>query len=200
MDYKKKWNEAMTYTNYRKLVKDLIENDKVTGPNQSENLLEYSKLNQHRMNRLDKTISLDSMLEASDFEIDPSMKIMVITEGWCGDASQIVPVINALANHLGIEIRLLLRDEHLDVIDLHLVNGGRSIPIVLVFNQAFDLLTTWGPRPKPLQQLVLDYKNSPEPKEEYSEFTKKIHLWYAQDKQKSLISEWLTLLNGLKKN
>ena len=48
--------KAISYTSYRKLISDLIASGKSSGPIQSEDLLNYSKLNDRRMTRLDKTI------------------------------------------------------------------------------------------------------------------------------------------------
>ena len=199
MNYKSKWEKGLSYKAYRKLVSDLIDNDKSTGPIQSESLLEYSKLNQHRMNRLDKTLSIEKIKELTKLEFPNKLKFLVITEGWCGDASQIVPVIDALAKAFNIDVRFLLRDENLDLIDLHLVNGGRSIPIMLWLDENFELINKWGPRPRTAQQMVMDYKNLPEPKVEYAEFTKSLHLWYAKDKQQSMMIEWIEMNDAIQK-
>ncbi len=51
-------NNAMDYTGYRKLVDDLLLEGKVTGPQQSESLAHYTKLNVQRMQRIDKTVQL----------------------------------------------------------------------------------------------------------------------------------------------
>jgi hypothetical protein len=45
-----------SYAEYRKLVTDLLLEGKSTGNEQSESLTNYSKLNETRMNRLEKTI------------------------------------------------------------------------------------------------------------------------------------------------
>ena len=50
--------KAISYTSYRKIISDLIASGKSSGPIQSEDLLNYSKLNDRRMTRLDKTIQL----------------------------------------------------------------------------------------------------------------------------------------------
>ena len=45
--------KAISYSSYRTLVSDLIASGKSSGPIQSEDLLNYSKLNDRRMTRLD---------------------------------------------------------------------------------------------------------------------------------------------------
>ena len=195
IDYKSYWEKGMEYVDYRELVDTLIEEGKSTGPEQTEALLNYSKLNQQRMRRLEKTLKTEEFneLDAKNAHI---IGIIVITEGWCGDASQIVPVIEKLAVHAGIETKYLLRDSNLELMDAHLINGGRSIPVILFLNDDFEVITQWGPRPEPLQDIVLKYKHQPEPKPPYSEFSKDVQLWYAKDKQKTMIEEWTDILES----
>jgi hypothetical protein len=47
-----------SYIEYRKIVTDLLRENKSTGNQQSEALTHYSSLNETRMNRLDKTMKL----------------------------------------------------------------------------------------------------------------------------------------------
>ena len=61
---------------------------------QSEDLLNYSKLNDRRMTRLDKTIQLSHETLLALKKNDKPITWLVLTEGWCGDAAQALPVIN----------------------------------------------------------------------------------------------------------
>lgn len=193
MNYEEKWNAAMSPEAYRTLITDLFEKGKVTGPNQSESLLGYTKLNLHRMQRLDKTYLPDKECVQA-FRSKPGWVALVISEGWCGDASQIVPVFQQVADEAGLEVRYVLRDEHLDLMDLHLTNGGRSIPIILFLDaKTFEVKTTWGPRPAPAQKMMDDHKAAPEPKGPKSEVAKQIQLWYSRDKQAAMHREWMDL-------
>src|SRR5690625_7763186 len=47
-------DNAYTYESYRKLIDELLEENKTTGPNQSEEMAQYTKMNDHRMKRLAK--------------------------------------------------------------------------------------------------------------------------------------------------
>ena len=49
---------GVSYTTYRTLIKGLLVEGKSTGNEQSEALLEYSILNDKRMDRLDKTLKI----------------------------------------------------------------------------------------------------------------------------------------------
>ena len=85
-----------------------------------------------------------------------NVHILTITEDWCGDAMLNNPIIRKIAEAADIEIRAVLRDADTNLIDRHLTNGGRSIPIYLVLNEAGDVIAKWGPRAPELQQLVMD--------------------------------------------
>lgn len=198
-------NSAMSYDDYNKLINQLFEEGKTTGDNQSEAMLEYAKMNIFRMKRLDKTAKLSAELESVLDAIDQQaekMTFLVITEGWCGDAAQNLPVINKIASYTDkIELKLILRDENLEIMDAFLTNGGRSIPKLIALKSSdLSVLGTWGPRPQTAQQMVQDFKKIPDG--DYSEFVKEVQLWYAKDKTLSfqgeitpLLQEWNTANN-----
>jgi hypothetical protein len=196
MNYEAKWNQGISYESYRNLISELLENHLSTGPNQSDALFHYSELNSQRMHRLDKTFD-PSKFDLSAFSEAKHVRVLVITEGWCGDASQSVPVITKTMASVGIEVRFVLRDEHPDLMDLHLVNGGRSIPVMILLDDNFDVIDTWGPRPAPIQKIMMAHKHAPEPKISHEEIAKEIQLWYKKDKQQHMINEWSLLFKGI---
>ncbi|MEO0405225.1 MAG: hypothetical protein AAF193_10170, partial [Bacteroidota bacterium] len=55
-------------------------------------------------------------------------------------------------------------------------------------------LQAWGPRPKVAQEMVMDWKHSPEPKKPYSEFVVELQKWYTRDKTLSTQAELLQLV------
>ena len=82
-------------------------------------------------------------------------RLLVIAEDWCGDASSTIPIVARFADAVpGMELRLLRRDEHPELMDRYLTNGARSIPIVIVLDESFRELGHWGPRPAELQAWV----------------------------------------------
>ena len=195
MNNKSIWDGAMNYTSYRLMIDQLISEGKTTGPDQSEALINYTDLNAKRMKRIDKTYTPDSSIIHQLKGWSSKVVLLTITESWCGDAAQIVPVISALANEVDISSRFVLRDENLDLIDQHLTNGGRSIPVILVLDaNSFEVIASWGPRPSAVQTMVMDYKKLSEPKPAYSEFSKEVQLWYAKDKYKSIEREFSELV------
>ncbi|MBT2641891.1 thioredoxin family protein [Bacillus sp. ISL-41] len=96
------------------------------------------------------------------------LHFLTITEDWCGDAMMINPVIRKLAEAADIEMRVALRDADTDLIDRHLTNGGRAIPMILIFNNQGHLLGKWGPRAPKAQQIVDEVRAALPPKEDLS--------------------------------
>lgn len=185
---------AMTYEAYRQLTSELLAQNKTTGSNQSEALVHYTNLNVTRMNRLDKTMILTADSLEKLARIPQPQIWLVLTEAWCGDASQIIPILNKLATASeNITLRLILRDEHLEIMDAFLTNGSRSIPKLIALDaNSLDVFATWGPRPKALQNIILpaieDMKNTEDPAlraQKYDQLKTQAQSWYNHDKTRS---------------
>lgn len=120
-------------------------------------------------------------------------KLLVLSEDWCGDASNTVPVLAALADAAPtVELRLLARDEHLALMDEHLTGGrARSIPVVIVLDGTGVERAWWGPRPSALQAWFLsDEAQAMEKPDRYKELRKV----YARDRGRSTLDEVVTLI------
>lgn len=194
--YRHYYNKSMTYVEYRKLIDELFEKGETTGTVQSPELTDYARLNIVRMNRLDKTTNLDEATIEALNTIQQQQVWFVLTEGWCGDAAQIVPVLNLMTAINGnIELRLLLRDENLDLMDHYLVNGrSRSIPRLIAVDKESDIeLFNWGPRPKEAQEL---YSKMVDDKESFDVVKDRLHGWYAKDKTLSTQREITALIKA----
>lgn len=151
---------SFTYEEYKTLVSKLIEEGKSTGHNQSDDLLHYSQLNETRLKRLDKTIVVEDSIALALNNIDTTFTWLVISEGWCGDAAQLLPIMNKMAELSDrIDLRIVLRDDNKDLMDLFLTNGSQSIPkLIILDTEIKEVLADWGPRPKPARKLIADYK------------------------------------------
>ncbi|MDQ1089581.1 MULTISPECIES: thioredoxin family protein [unclassified Siphonobacter] len=188
---------AYSYQSYRQLITDLLAAGKTTGPKQSDILTKYTQLNVQRMQRLDKTTVLMPELLATVQNNPSSYYWLILTEGWCGDAAQIVPVLERIAEASNgtIQTRYFLRDTNLDFMDAYLTNGGRAIPkLVIVEKNTLTEVAEWGPRPQPAQQL---YKSLQEAKTPFEELSTQLHTWYAKDKTLTLQAELQNLLKNL---
>ena len=121
----------------------------------------------------------------------PGVKLLSIVEDWCGDASNTVPVLARLGHEADcLDMKLIRRDQHPDVMDHYLTNGARSIPIVIALDQEFSELGHWGPRPAEIQQWVMEHKDTMPSSERYP----LVRRWYAKDRGASTLREVLGLL------
>lgn len=159
-----------------------MEEDKTTGQSQEDWLVDYAKLNIQRMQKLENSWQPDEQIENLLLSIETPFTWLTLTEGWCGDAAQIIPIIDKLAqvNPL-IEHRLLLRDEHPEWMDPYLTEGKRSIPkTIFIDSDSQQAWGSWGPRPKAAMDLVKGLHAKKDlPKEAvYSQ----LHAWYNRDK------------------
>lgn len=182
MEIEKYWAQGLSYADFRALMHDLHAKEMVTGTNQSADLLAYSILNEQRMNRIDKHGVIAQVVPSTEIK-----KILVITEGWCGDSAQILPYMHKWAVAKGHDMRIVLRDENLDLMDQFLTNGARAVPMFLFINREGVVEEQWGARPKVLQDAVTQWKSEGLTKET---FITMIHKWYADDKGVTCIEEW----------
>ncbi|NND94986.1 MAG: thioredoxin family protein [Flavobacteriales bacterium] len=183
---------AFSYRDYRNLIEELLSKNQTTGPNQSEDYIHYTLMNDVRMKRLEKTTRILLEYQKIMAREAEDQIWLIITEAWCGDAAQVIPVIEKLADlNPAIETRYVLRDEHLDLMDKFLTNGGRSIPKIIVLDKKTGhVQMSWGPRPIEAQGMVNAriIEESPEP---YAEFSIKLQRWYAKDKTLSIQDEFM---------
>lgn len=186
---------SMNYEDYRDLLDTLNREGKTTGPVQNESLIEYSKLNWHRMKKWEKIGQLEEETKQVLQAIKTPMIWLIITEGWCGDAAQSIPFIEKMAaENPMIETRYVLRDENLPLIDAYLTKGARSIPkLILIDAKSGKEISTWGPRPSACISYIQKLK-AENPSIEKETFIEAVHAWYAKDKGKNLQSDFRHLL------
>jgi len=189
-------NEGMTYQEYRSLINELLLNHKTTGPDDSDAMLHYTKMNVQRMNRVDKTVKLNDAFVDLLGAVKNKYRFLVISEGWCGDAAQIVPVFDKIAASFidKFELRFVLRDKNLPLIDAHLTKGGRAIPVLLILDEKGNVVKKWGPRPDILQELLAGWKRD---SSDMMEIAEKLHGWYAKDKTQTTQQELMEIFKGL---
>ncbi|MBM3921042.1 MAG: thioredoxin family protein [Sphingomonadales bacterium] len=189
------WDAGVTWASYRKQIDDLLLEGKTTAADNSPAILEYAKLNQARMRRLETRTELDTEILASLKNLPDGLKILVIAEGWCGDAAQVCPPAELMFQALGLETRYVLRDTDTALIDMFLTNGGRSIPVFIALDADSNVIgEKWGPRPVALQELRMGWLKEGMPFEQQAEL---LHGWYAKDKTLSTQSELANWLNSL---
>jgi hypothetical protein len=185
---------SMDYMEYRLLVSNLALEGRSTGSIESQELSYYTRLNDQRMKRLDKTIKISADSEAKIKKVVKKIIWLVLTESWCGDAAQTLPIMNKIAAmNTNISLRVVLRDGHPELMEQFLSNGTMAIPkLISLDGTSGEVLGEWGSRPSIAAKMVQDYKHK------YgkltAEFKQDLQLWYNKDKGQNTVNDLLSLL------
>jgi hypothetical protein len=190
--------KGKTYSEYRKLLSDLLLEKKSTAAEQTEKLTHYSFLNEGRMKRLDKTLSLTKENTNKLKTLQKEYIWLVISEGWCGDAAQILPVFHKmeLASDKKIDLKIVLRDENEALMNLFLIQKAKSIPILIIIDKQTGLVADhWGPRPKGAKKMIEVYKKNFGIIDEVAKT--ELQRWYFKDKGISTQNEIIEIISVL---
>ena len=189
------YDSGMPHQHYLNRFAGWVVDKKTSGTEQSASRIDFTRINWQRVKRWNKTLQIQPALREIITRQTTPLKFLIITEAWCGDAAQNIPVIAKMValNPLW-GLRLVLRDENPELMDLYLTNGGRSIPKVIAFDETGTELFNWGPRPRPAQEMVMHYKHMPEPRPDYTLFSEQLHKWYTMDKGQTLQRELTDLI------
>lgn len=193
-------DKSISYQTYRDLVKQLAEDNSTTGHQKTEALINYTKLNDRRMKRWDKTVKISDEVKSKIETFNEKMTWLVITESWCGDAAHVMPVLNKLATlNENIDFKVVLRDENPELMDMFLTNGNKSIAkIIMIDETSGDVINTYGPRPSEATKLVNAYKV--EHGKLTPEFKEDLQYWYNKDKGQNVIKDVTEMLCELQPN
>lgn len=186
-DYKIYLQKGISYNQYKQnMAEDLALNSDLK-------IKEYINLNQRRMHRVEKTFTPGAVIMEQLKNLKHKTYWLILTEHWCGDASQTLPAFNAIAelSNGKIEMKLVYRDQNDELMNAHLTNGTRSIPKLIQLDEHYNVTGIWGPRPTVAQMMVKELKSNPATAATYAN---ELHLWYAKDKQQSLEAEISKLL------
>lgn len=119
-------------------------------------------------------------------------KILVIAEGWCGDCSQSIPIIQKFFGEIN-PVRILHRDKNPELMHQFLTNGSQSVPVVILLDKEDNIVGRWGPRTKHGVKLLKKFKEDPDsyPREV---FLSELHEYYDRNKGFDIVEEILELL------
>ena len=133
-----------------------------------------------------KRASVDADLVRRAKELGARWHLLVLNEDWCGDSSNILPYVARLTEEApNLELRIIRRDENLDIMDAHLTGTSRSIPVIILLDDNFHECGWWGPRPAELQRWVVEEGLKLSKEERYKE----VRRWYARDRGHSILRE-----------
>lgn len=164
--------------------------------------VEYTRLNWARTQRLHKTIQILPEINIAFERLSHSYSWIVLTEAWCGDSAQNLPVIAEIAKLHADKLKLfiLLRDRNKELMSYYLTDGSQSIPKLIAIDDTISKeVFTWGPRPALAQEQFQEWKRNPSGRT-WSEFELQLHTWYAKDKTTSIQREILNLISELESN
>ena len=160
-----------------------------------EDFLARAKDNADLWNAIYRRATIDEDAARRARAIRHRFHFLVLNEDWCGDSVNILPYVARLTEASDyLEMRILSRDKNPDLMNAHLTGGkSRSIPIVIVYDSAFNELGSWGPRPGPLQSWFLTEGLALPKPDRYP----LMRAWYARDKGRTIVSELLSIVEGL---
>lgn len=88
-----------------------------------------------------------------------NLRVVILAEPWCGHCMFNIPIALKLAKYSDMSVRLLSRDENLELMDQYLTNGkSRTIPIILFIDEDGNEVAKWGPITKKTKQFVDQYR------------------------------------------
>jgi hypothetical protein len=185
MDLLEKTEKGLEYSEYLDILKNKLEQDRG-----EDKLLDYLYLNMKRMHRIMKQYEPADYVAKLVREINQPVTWLAITEGWCGDAAHVLPVLFKLSKlSFKPRLKIVFRDENPDLMDRFLTKGSRSIPKIIAIDDQGDVITEWGPRPNKAQEIVESYKKGESIYKTYDELTIALQHWYHRDKYLSFESE-----------
>ena len=166
----------------------------MVAPLYPENYSAYLPLNRSRFNRIYKQFTPSALFIKRALQIKQETKWIIITEPWCGDAAQNVPILLKLIETIpNAKVHIELRDQS-ELIEQYLTNGGRSIPKLIIKDKNGHDLLMWGPRPAAAQTL---FKTLKAEGTELTALQKSLHGWYAENAGEAVQEEIYQLILGL---
>ena len=186
--------KSKSYQEYRTFIAKLAQDGQTSGAKLSLDYVNYTKLNESRMHRLDKTVQVVADVKLVLENLSKESIWLVLSESWCGDAAQVLPVINKMAEVSDkIDLRIVLRDENEYLMNLFLTDGTKSIPkLIIIDKESGAVVGDFGPRPIPAKQLILDYKAAHGVVDEAAKI--ELQKWYLADKGIAIQQEIVALL------
>lgn len=185
-------SQGLTYAAYLQLMAQRAGQTTDGLPDDEAERIEFTRLNLHRSQRIARTYRVSAVLSELLDRIDQPQLWLALTEPWCGDSAQCLPYIAVMAQqNPAIDLRLLLRDDNLDIMDKHLTDGKRSIPVLVARDAEERKLYQWGPRPVEAQAVFDEGKAAGLQKPRIME---KLHLWYGRDRGRALEAEFVAVL------
>lgn len=189
-------NKMLNYSEFFNKTAQLALNHQTSGLDQTEEQKEFTQLNYKRMERWNKTFHISDDTQKKLEAFSSKQKWYVITETWCGDSAQNLPIIAKIAEESQgkIDLKIMFRDENPEWMDKYLTNGTRSVPKLIAFDEQDNELFTWGPRPEEAMVITRHWQANKETISK-EEFHVQLHGFYAKNKGIAVEREIVSLLS-----
>ena len=187
-------NNSIDYDNYYRLMQKLVQDKYTTGDVVSDSHVNFTLLNEKRMSRWNKRLKVSDQDKKEIMKFNSEMIWLIISESWCGDAAHILPVLNVVAELNGhIDLRIALRDDNKELMNLFLTHGKRAIPkLIMIDSNTLEVIDSYGPRPFIVTEIVEDFKTKNA--QLTPDFKEHLQHWYNQDKGQTIIHDLIDLL------
>lgn len=194
---KKALAHTLSFDEYLSLNELLVKAGSTTGEHHNDSYANYTRLNFSRMKRLLKTVQLTADQTACVRALNKPMTWLVITEAWCGDAAQNLPVLKIIADqNPDIDLKIVLRDDNEELMEQFLTNGTKSIPKMIILEKnSHEVIATWGPRPKEAAAMVQKEKEAKGKLDDA--FKQELQKWYNQDGGIAVARDVCEMITGL---
>jgi len=190
MDLLEKTAQGYEFAEYLDILRKKLEQGQ-----DEDKLLDYVYLNMKRMHRIMRQYEPADYIAKLVREINQRVTWLAISEGWCGDAAHVLPVLFKLSNlSFKPRLKIVFRDENPELMNRFLTKGSKSIPKIIAIDDQGDVITEWGPRPNKAQKLVESYKRGESIYKNYDELTSALQYWYHRDRYLSFESELIEFI------
>ncbi|MCA1064309.1 thioredoxin family protein [Rossellomorea sp. AcN35-11] len=157
----------------------------------SEHYIESMKVHKENTASIRKAFTIpEEDLDVLNQLGEHSLRVIAITEDWCGDAMLNIPVLLKVAESANMDVRMILRDENLELMDQYLTNGiSRAIPIFIFIDREGNEKLVWGPRAPMVKKIVDDERAKLPPKdhelfpEKQKEMIQRLTSQYTKDEE-----------------
>lgn len=186
---------CFNYLEYEEILNQ-IRSDSPSLNNLSEEQSDYVSLEKNE-NQFDETISITKDTIGKINRFKNKYTWLVITEKWCIDTRQLIPICNKMAAFSeNIELKIAFLEK--DTIWIHnTVDEIQIFPTLIILNKNDNskMLAEWGPRPKGATDLLKSRmkKSGKIPTSAFEE----MKMWYFQNKGVSTQFELMRLMNNI---
>ena len=181
-------HRSMDYETYKEAFFNIAHASKEGMTDKEREMLAYYQLNWARSSRVEKVYSCSETAQSILQSMKSKQQWIVITEGWCGDSAQSLPIIASIAqaSQGTIELYIVSRDQFPELLEQYRTNGSLSIPKLIACDMNGEELWNWGPRPASAQELFDALRNDHIEKQG---IYAALHGFYAKDKGHSIETE-----------